>query len=171
MSWEIKFKKAQGIDNDSYLEEFLKQAESKISGLSIETTVKTFESQLSNWEGYKKYYVNDSMYISRGAYMDIDELVSIHNSSQHVLDDAYEPTKNTVFDVYRNKSNEKLPMIPFVLKPSDFKYVTPDSEFTISYNILKEGRSRLSGVVKAREEGNYSKDIVPVLFAIRRTRR
>lgn len=171
MSWEVTFQKEKGVDNDSYLDEFLKQSESKISGLELKTTVDGFEAQLSNWDGYKQYFANDSMYISRGAYMDIDTLVSIHESTQHNLEDAYEPTKNTVFNVYKGESDEKIPMIPFVLEPLNFMYLDETSECKISYEILREGRSRLAGVVKARDEGYYSDSVIPVLFAIRRTRR
>lgn len=49
-------------------------------------------------------------------------------------------------------------------------YLDEDSETEIAYDILKEGRSRLAGVVKARDEGYYSRSDVPIVFAIRRTR-
>lgn len=170
IKWQTEFKKEKGIDNDSYLQEFLAQAESNISGLSIDTTIDEFESKLPNWNGYKGYY-NTDMFITRGAYMDIDTLVDIHESTNHELQYSYEPTENSVYDVYRGESDDYYPIIPFVLNPVNFMYLNEDSEKTITYEILKEGRSRLAGVVKAREDGYFSGNSVPVVFAIRRTRR
>lgn len=168
--WQTEFKKEKGVDNDSYLEVFLEQAKSNISGLSVHGTIDDFESQLQNWDGYNTYY-STSMFITRGAYMDIDTLVDIHESTQHSLEYAYEPTQDSVYDVYRGESTDYYPIIPFVLNPVNFRYLDENSEAEISYEMLKEGRSRLAGVVKARDEGYYSQSDVPVLFAIRRTRR
>lgn len=170
-NWSVEFIKQEQVNNESYLEEFLQQAENKIPSLQIEDNVGSFESQLSNWDGFKQYYTNNSKFISKGAYIDIDELVQIHNRSNHSVAEAYKETENSVYEVYCDNATDCYPMIPFILKPMDFKYLDSGVKSTVEYKLLREGRSRLAGVKKARDNGHYNSDRVPVLFAIRRARK
>lgn len=173
MVWTIDFWKDKEVDNDSYLEDFMDQASFKISGLELtDTSVDTFESSLPLWTGYNNWYTSKGKFASRGAYMDIDELCKIHNESNHGMSAADPNTRDIVYEMIKNntESEEGIPLIPFVLHPDEYVYLKEGVEKRCVYKLTKEGRSRLAGVKKARDEG-YFTGKVPVLFAIRRTRK
>lgn len=168
-NWSVEFKKLDGVGKDTYLQEFLEQAESSINGLQLEENIDNFVKNLDYWDGYNNYY-SGSKFITRGGYMNIDELRMIHENSNHSIFDAYKDTRDSVYRVYKNDSNDLYPVIPFVLFPIEFSRIREDSEMKLDYKLEKEGRSRLSGVLKARRKGEYKQNNVPVLFAIRRSR-
>ena len=170
MSWTITFTKNKGSGNDEYLTEFLRQAKANLSGLTFEGSVSDFESQLDCWEGFNKYYTSGK-FASRGAYMDIDTLQQIHNRSEHSMSDAYEETEESVKAVMAGESTDYYPLIPFVLEPSEYMYLDESVETEIEYELLREGRSRLSGVIEAINADEYTAKTVPVLFAIRKSRK
>ena len=149
---------------------FLNQTKSKIEGLRLNGDIDNFVDKLNNWDGYKNYY-SSGKFIFRGGYMNMDKLRTIHSNSNHPIFDAYTETQDSVYDVYRNESNDLYPVIPFVLIPKEFTFIKSGAENTISYKLEREGRSRLSGVLKARRKGEYNKSNVPVQFSIRRARR
>lgn len=168
--WSIEFKKKKDMDKDDYLENFLNQATSLITGLDLNGDIDRFVQNLDNWEGYNEYY-SGGKFVCRGGYMDMDKLREIHSNSNHSIFDAYAGTRESVFKVYADDKDDLYPIIPFVLVPKDFRYIKSNSEMTLDYKLELEGRSRLSGVLKARRERYYSKNKVPVQFSIRRCKK
>lgn len=168
--WNIKFNKEKDIGEDTYLKKFLQQAELKIDELQLSGSINSFVRDLEHWCGYNNYY-NSGKFICRGGYMNIDKLRRIHSNSNHSIFDAYKDTRESVYKVYKKDSDDLYPIIPFVLIPEEFTNIRSNKEMILNYNIEKEGRSRLAGVLKARRNGYYKNDTVPVQFSIRRVRR
>jgi hypothetical protein len=168
--WTIELNKPKGYTEDSYLEEFLHQAESIINGLQIEDNINSFVQELGNWDGYNNYY-NNGKFICRGGYMNIDELSMIHSNSNHSIFDAYGETRDSVYSIYNDESSDLYPVIPFVLVPKQYTSVAKNCKIKIDYKLEREGRSRLAGVLKARRNNCYYKNTVPVQFSIRRAKK
>ena len=174
MTWNIEFTKEKGIDRNSYLDTFLQQAPDKIYGLELtQQSVESFANQHSPpWVRYNTWYTTPGKFASRGAYMDIDFLCDIHDTSGHTMNGASQHTVDLVYDMFASSESieEDIPLTPFVLLPSSYKYVSEDEEVVCKYELEKEGRSRLAGVRKARDDGHFSGKI-PVLFAVRQARK
>lgn len=170
MTWNVEFEKEKGVDNSSYLQSFMKQAPNKISGLTLlGESVKSYCANSSYWSNYKDWYTTPK-FESQAATMDIDMLCEIHNNSNHGMSGAESRTEDAVYNMYKNSTDEGIPLTPFVLIPEEYYYLTEEDEQLCPYKIEREGRSRLSGVKKARDNGLFSGPI-PVLFAIRQARR
>lgn len=168
--WFIKFNKQKGVGRDTYLKDFLTQSESKIESLKLSKNIDDFIQDLDNWSGYNNYY-NSGKFICQGGYMNIDILRMIHNNSNHSIFDAYPKTRDSIYKVYKKESNDFYPIIPFVLIPKEYTNIYTEKEMELNYKLEKEGRSRLSGVLKARRDGHYENNFVPIQFSIRRAKR
>lgn len=167
-------------ENDKQIdvaERVVNKVKNKCPSFQIKTDdISEFVNNFPEWRGYKKWYSTNlnnkssSKFYSYGAYINVEDLIDIHQRNDHGIRGATERTVETVKENYNPNSSEMTPLNipPLVLVPESFCSINGEGD--ISYELEKEGRSRAVGYHEAVEEYGISNQI-PIMFSVRRTYR